>query len=598
MKDIFKRLNQMSLRNRLIIAVIICIFLPWIGTYFVSNYVTKDALEERAVKQSRDSLRVIEKSITNIFDDVMYVSNYIQFDTNFNKIMKSHQAIDPSSSRKSQEVALSYIDISNSLASITDLLSPTYITIIFENDLYYMNYSTSDHHPLDFQQMDWFEDLEHLNYYQTKWIGVHPTYITSEQHRDPYLISIGRNLQQSNNKNAYLIISIKESQIRTLLENFQEDSNVTYYLTDQEGTVFSSLNENRIGEQLDYDVSSDAHQIVDYNSQDHLLVSYPVPYSDWRLVSLVPYQQTIGNINEVTRTTILIQGGLLLLFLILLIILVREITKPITELNSVTKAVEDGDLTRRAIVSGNNDVAELGHSFNDMLDTIEEMIEQVKKQEEEKRSAELEMLQAQINPHFLFNALNAIRLHIKMNGDKDSANLIHALSSLLRMSINRDNAFISLKEELEIVEDYMQLMNFRHKHEIKIAIFVEDNLKEIKVPRFFLQPLIENAVIHGYEHKKGSIVISGYVENDQYLLLQVEDDGSGMSETKLNELKTKVYNKEASINRKNSQSFSGIGIRNVYQRMKMIYGTDFSMRIDSTDGKGTRYTFYIPIQEG
>jgi len=243
-------------------------------------------------------------------------------------------------------------------------------------------------------------------------------------------------------------------------------------------------------------------------------------------------------------------------------------------------------------------VAELGHSFNDMLDTIEEMIEQVKKQEEEKRSAELEMLQAQINPHFLFNALNAIRLHIKMNGDKDSANLIHALSSLLRMSINRDNAFISLKEELEIVEDYMQLMNFRHKHEIKIAIFVEDNLKEIKVPRFFLQPLIENAVIHGYEHKKGSIVISGYVENDQYLLLQVEDDGSGMSETKLNELKAKVYNKEASINRKNSQSFSGIGIRNVYQRMKMIYGTDFSMRIDSTDGKGTRYTFYIPIQEG
>src|SRR5690625_925898 len=90
MKDIFKRLNQMSLRNRLIIAVIICIFLPWIGTYFVSNYVTKDALEERAVKQSRDSLRVIEKSITNIFDDVMYVSNYIQFDTNFNKIMKSN----------------------------------------------------------------------------------------------------------------------------------------------------------------------------------------------------------------------------------------------------------------------------------------------------------------------------------------------------------------------------------------------------------------------------------------------------------------------------------------------------------------------------
>ena len=132
-------------------------------------------------------------------------------------------------------------------------------------------------------------------------------------------------------------------------------------------------------------------------------------------------------------------------FYLALIILIREITKPVTKLSFITKSVERGNLDVRANVSGNSDVAKLAHSFDNMLDTIEEMIEQIKEQEEEKRMAELEMLQAQINPHFLFNVLNSIRLKIRLSGDKDSAQLIYSLSALLRMTINRNNAFIPFK---------------------------------------------------------------------------------------------------------------------------------------------------------
>lgn len=584
----------MSLRNRLIISVILCILFPWISTYIVSNYFTKDVLEQRAANQSEDDLRMIELGINNILDDIMYTSNYIQFDSNLSQLLKSHELIKADSPTVKQEIALNYMHISNELSSITDLLMPLYITILFENDLFYTNYSLINFNPLEFKEKPWFEKLDSLSFYQTFWLGAHPTYIQSEKDSYPYLITVGRRIQKANSSDIYLIISLKEDEIKRLLSQYQSDKRAKFYLTNTAGEIYSSLNTNEIGEKLSYDVTSSDYQIVDYKGEKHLLVSYPVSYSNWRLVSLVPYKDTIGSINMVTRTTILIQGGFLALFLMGLIMLVREITKPIIRLNYITKSIKQGDLAARIQITGNNDVAELGHSFNHMLDTIEEMIEQIKMKEEAKRNAELDMLQAQINPHFLFNVLNAIRLKIKMEGDNSSSSLIYSLSALLRMTINRNNAFISLEEEISIVKHYVDLMNFRHQHDVELKIKVIDAASSIKVPRFFLQPVIENAIIHGNNNRNEVIEISAKQTNS-YLILTITDNGKGMDKLTLERLQEKVYQSTRNDNVKNEQSFNGIGLQNVYQRMKLIYGIYFQMRIDSKEGEGTTVTFQIPV---
>lgn len=589
----------MSLRTRLIISVIVCILFPWVSTYIVSNYFTKDVLEQRAAKQSEDDLRMIELGIKSIFDDIMYTSNYIQFDTNMNQLLKSHELIDPNSSKVKQEIALNYIKISNELSGITDLLMPLYITILYKNDLYYTNYSQIDFNPLQFKEKPWFEKLEHLSFYETYWLGAHPTYIESEKNTNPYLITIGRRIQRANSLNSYLIISLKENEIKKLFSQFQSGERAKFYLTNKNGEIYSSLNTNEVGTALKYDVTNKDYQIVDYEKEKHLLVSYPVSYSNWRLVSLVPYNDTIGSINMVTRTTILIQGGFLVLFLIGLIMLVREFTKPITRLHQVTKAIKQGDLTARIGIAGNNDVAQLGHSFNHMLDTIQEMIEQIKIKEEAKRNAELEMLQAQINPHFLFNVLNAIRLKIKMEGNTGSASLIYSLSALLRMTINRNNAFIPLEEELSIVKHYVDLMNFRHQHDVELEIDVSEAASSFQVPRFFLQPIIENAIIHGnYKNRKETIKIIANEQIYTYLELIISDNGKGMDRLTLERLRKKVFRSSSDDYVKSKQSFNGIGVQNVYQRMKLIYGEAFQLRIDSIEGEGTTLTFQIPRYKG
>ncbi|SDN34582.1 Histidine kinase-, DNA gyrase B-, and HSP90-like ATPase [Bacillus sp. OK048] len=368
-------------------------------------------------------------------------------------------------------------------------------------------------------------------------------------------------------------------------------------MTNNKGEIYSSLSTDRVGTILPYNVTNADYQIVDYDDEKHLLVSYPVSYSSWRLVSLVPYKDTIGSINMVTRSTILIQGGFLVLFLLGLIVLVREFTKPITRLHYVTKAIKQGDLTARIHLSGNNDVAQLGHSFNHMLDTIEEMIEQIKIKEEAKRNAELDMLQAQINPHFLFNVLNAIRLKIKMEGDTGSASLIYSLSALLRMTINRNNAFIPLEEELTTVKHYVDLMNFRHRHDVDLEIDVNEAASSFEVPRFFLQPIIENAIIHGNNNSKETIKIMANEFSNKYLEIIITDNGKGMDKLTLEQLQMKVFQANNNVYVKNNQSLNGIGVQNVYQRMKLIYGDAFQLWIESIDGEGTTLTVQIPVNK-
>jgi two-component system, sensor histidine kinase YesM len=588
----------MSLRMRLIISVIVCILFPWVGTYIVSNYFTKDVLEQRAATQSEDDLRMLELGIKNMLDDIMYTSNYIQFDSNMSQLLKTHKLIDADSPNVKQKVALNYIHISNELSGITDLLMPLYITILFKNDLYYTNYSQIDFNPLQFKEKPWFEKLDHLSFYESYWLGAHPTYIQSEKETYPYLITIGRRIQSDNSSNSYLIISLKENEIKKLFSQFKSEKRAKFYLTNNLGEIYSSLSTDEVGTTLRYDVNNSEYQIVDYEEEKHLLVSYPVSYSDWRLVSLVPYKDTIGSINMVTRTTILIQGGFLVLFLLGLIMLVREFTKPITRLHHVTKAIKKGDLTARIHLAGNNDVAQLGHSFNHMLDTIEVMIEEIKTKEEAKRNAELEMLQAQINPHFLFNVLNAIRLKIRMEGNTGSASLIYSLSALLRMTINRNNAFISLEEEVTIVKHYVDLMNFRHQHNVDLEIHVSKAASSIEVPRFFLQPVIENAIIHGKSDRKETIQIFANEQSNSYLELIITDNGKGMDLLTLEKLKEKVFHSNSNTYSKSNHSFNGIGVQNVYQRLKLIYGDPFQMRIDSVEGEGTTLTFQIPVGKG
>lgn len=300
--------------------------------------------------------------------------------------------------------------------------------------------------------------------------------------------------------------------------------------------------------------------------------------------SLTPYESVTNKIGNLFNYVFIMQIIFFLLFAIVLFYFLNQWTKPIMKLFRTASKVEKGFLQERSKVVGRDEVGHLGRAFDRMLDRVEEMIGQIKKEQARKRMAELEMLQAQVNPHFLFNTLNSIRMQLILSGEDEIAGTVASLSSLLRMSINRNNEFLPLHEEAETAQHYMQLMNFRHQDGVKLHVnLASDTLLE-PIPRFTLQPLVENAYSHGLQQKQGDIFVSAWKQSG-YLYIEIKDTGIGLTEEKMREIKSGTL-------------ISGIGLKNVRERLQIIYGDLFALEMKSPPGQGLSITLRIPLAAG
>lgn len=593
-------LNNRSLRARLILSSVLCILLPLILSFILMNKLVQDELVQLSVSQSEDTLEVLDIQLSDYFDNLLYLSNYIQFNEPIKAILNRNIERSEKGLTTRESNALDDIEISRNLEGLTNLLVPSYLAIVLDHGYTYTNYPNLKRGDMSWQEL--YADIIDSSNYGIHWIGVHPNYIEAEKEQFPYLISIAGVVKLTEKHKALQMISIHEEKIRSLLNDRAFDAQQEIMLVDANGKVLSHNKQELIEQDFPYYETmqqAGGYHVVQAHQKDYLMVSHPFAYGDWSLVSLVPQKTAVGNIQKVMGNTLFILLFFFLLFLILLVLLVSLLTKPLKSLNKVIKQVKLGNLNVRSGVKGRGDIEQLGHSLDTMMDTIEQMIEQIKAVEKSKRKAELEMLQAQINPHFLFNTLNSLRLNISMNGDQASSKVIQSLTLLLRMTFNRKNELVPLKMEIEVIRHYLRLMNFKSNSSIELAEDLEPSTLDFEVPCFFLQPLIENSILHGFDEKSGTITITSKMEGDG-VRISVADNGKGLTPDQLQQLQAELQLTDSfEAENRNQSSFTGIGIGNVYQRMHLIYGYKFQMNIENLSSGGTQITFYIPgNQEG
>lgn len=309
----------------------------------------------------------------------------------------------------------------------------------------------------------------------------------------------------------------------------------------------------------------------------------------WTVVSVTPYKEMMYDINKI-RSLIIVVGFICLFCAFIVSVLISSmITKPIKKLELLMEEAEKGNLDIAVEFDSSDEIGKLSERFNNMINRIKVLMHQVINEQEAKRKTELKALQAQINPHFLYNTLDSIIWMAEVNKD-DVITMTDALAKLFRISLSRGEDIIPIADEVEHVRNYLIIQSMRYSNKFDYTIEVDEDILKHYMLKLILQPLVENSIYHGIKNKrqKGLIKIKGF-KTDNKILLQVMDDGAGMSQTRCDEI---IMSQETGQNRK---GFNGVGVKNVNERIKLYYGNDYGLEYSSQPGIGTVVQIWLPI---
>jgi len=322
------------------------------------------------------------------------------------------------------------------------------------------------------------------------------------------------------------------------------------------------------------------------NEQEMISVQYQMDFFGYSFWMEREKSEVLFDLKEIQAFMAVILAAVFGIGAVLIILITRAMYQPLKNLTETMELVSGGELFRRGEVTAKDEIGTLSKNFNDMLAHIESLIGRLVQEEMLKKNAELEALQYQITPHFMYNTLNSIKYAALLRGEEEIGGLIEDFTELLQASINKKGRFVTVADEVHFAQNYMNLQRMRYEEEIVVDYQVQEEAFARFVPRMVLQPLVENAILHGLDLKAGKnrIVIGGKVEEGR-LCLWVEDNGRGMSEAQIEQLLQENHKKEKGL--------SGIGVSNVKERMQLYYGEAGKVTCVSSEA-GTKVCMCLP----
>ena len=433
------------------------------------------------------------------------------------------------------------------------------------------------------------------------WINRHEEQIFRTKN-PRYGISLIQNLKNIKEENtSFMVLNFKSTYIEKILEETRISENGYMMMISQDGRLGGEekeekyqLSDSDIEKILGREEQNTIYETTGENNKEKLFVYCDtLKMNGWTIVSVVPEKDLLSSMKEFLPVLIGVIASLFLLATIFFMLSAGRITKPIERLtNQVIEFQTNQDISFDAGENAGYEVQILSTGLTGLKNRVEEHLNQVRKEQEEKTKLELLILQEQIKPHFLYNTLASIKQLISMEENEKAENMCEALSRFYRIGLSDGKDFITIKEEAEHVENYLLIQRYRYNTNFEYSINISERILDEKLLKLSLQPLVENAIYHGIKKKEeyGMIIISGY-EKDDYIYLEVFDDGAGMTKDQLAELKETVNKRELNENTKH------FGLSNVNHRLKLYFGEEARLEFESTEGMYTQVTMILPKGE-
>jgi len=414
---------------------------------------------------------------------------------------------------------------------------------------------------------------------------------------DIYCMAVAHNIKDGDTVIGYVIIDISEEVFKTALSAVNPALPMKYAVVDKNYYIlYDETFGYKAGNFLDSDFRKKVNQIQEgeklYLQNPYRFISYSETQGDYqfRIISSVPVELVVINSNYITVTTIAVALGSIIICLIISPLIIRGLTRPLSEIINAMNRVKAGDTSARVTVKNNDEFGYIGKNLNTMLDNLNELYQKDLEKQNRLRLAELKALHSQINPHFLYNTLDSIKWIAKLNGINDIVVIVSQLGRLLKNSIHNQRDIVQISEEMTLINSYISIQKVRYSNKFTVDIDVDESIMMCEVPKLIIQPIVENAIIHGIEDKIGEahLTIKGWKENDK-IIFEIIDDGVGMSEKDLDGIRRKV---QAEDMEKNS-----IGLANVDKRIKLYYGEQYGLSMDSEQNVGTVMRLVMPYTE-
>lgn len=371
---------------------------------------------------------------------------------------------------------------------------------------------------------------------------------------------------QPNTSIGYLFIRIESSQILALFDQYRL----------YEGQRFSLKGQ--------FDGFEITEQGFFYNYYDDYanLIHVEILMPPWYLRTWSNRSAAMEAPNSVIRSMLLITLFSCAGACALCMFIAQQVTKPVTQMKEAMRHYGVGDFSAKVEIRGRDEMAELGSIVNDMSERISELFEMVRAKEKSRRKLELQTLIYQINPHFLYNTLDSINAIARSHHDEEVVQLVTSLSRLFRLGLHQGQEFVSVRDEVMHALYYLRIQKVRFGDQLAWDLQVSESLSELRICKFVLQPIVENAIVHGVRSRMegGRILLSAQREENE-LLFEIRDNGMGMSEEELEKIRLRLAGKTL------PQGDSGYGLWNVNQRIRMYYGPNYGVRIFSEYGAGT-----------
>ena len=425
-------------------------------------------------------------------------------------------------------------------------------------------------------------------------------------YRTRWVISLSRSVLLMENgvpKRGVLLVDMNYSTVDQIMTELNGRNTRQYvYLSDDRGNLIFHPEQMQIssgitGENSKYEAFLDdgIHKTT-YNGEKRIVIVNTISYTGWKMISVIPTGSLNFNMDRNREFLAFIVLLTILMILILNQMVTIRVTKPLRTLadsirdNGVIEALhgEAADVfATKVYIGGPKEVRYLGETVQELIEQISNLMQEIVIEQEEKRRSELDALQSQVNPHFLYNTLDSIVWMIEGRRNKDAIFMIKQLASLFRISLSKGQTIIKVRDEIQHAENYCNIQRIRFKDSFKIKFDISEEIQDCCTVKLIVQPIIENAINYGVKEmdEDGEIIVHGY-KKDSDIYIDISDNGFGMTEDTLQNIFTETGHVHA--------KGSGVGLINVQSRISLMFGEDYGLIVKSEPDEGTVVTIHIP----